>query len=208
MKEKFDINTLEDTYIIKDFETLKVIADPVRNQILEVLQRNPQNVKEVADKLGLAPSKLYYHFNMLEKFQFIKVVETRQVSNLIEKYYQATATFLSVDPNLLSFSTDEGKENLQSLVEAAIDTTREDLIRSLQARTFQLEQGAAEHPRSITISRNLSNLDDEKYAAFHKRLDALIEEFTDDDSKDPKDQTFALTVALYPSYYYRDLSEE
>jgi len=70
----------EGVFIINDLETLKVVADPVRNQILEVLEKKPQNVKEVADKLGLAPSKLYYHFNMLEKVGLIKVVESRQVA--------------------------------------------------------------------------------------------------------------------------------
>jgi DNA-binding transcriptional ArsR family regulator len=207
MKNKIEPSNMEEIYLIKDFETLKVIADPIRNQILEILLNKPQNVKEVADKLGLAPSKLYYHFNMLEKFGFLEVVETRQVSNLIEKYYQATATYLSIDPNLLTFNTDEGKESIQSVMAATIDTTREDLLRSLQARSFQLEQGAAEQPRSITISRNLSNLSDEQYKDFYKRLDALIEEFSKSDSKDPNDQTFALMIAFYPSYYYRDLSE-
>ncbi len=208
MKDKFDSSNNEEIYLIKDFETLKVIADPIRNQILDVLLSKPQNVKEVAEKLGLAPSKLYYHFNMLEKFGLLQVVETRQVSNLIEKYYQATASYLSIDPNLLTFNTDEGKESIQSVMAAAIDTTKEDLLRSLQARSLQLEQGAAEHPRSITISRNLSNLSDEQFENFHQRLEALIEEFSEADSKDANDQTFALTIALYPSYYYRDLSEE
>jgi DNA-binding transcriptional ArsR family regulator len=206
MKEKMDSSPLDNTYLIKDFETLKVIADPVRYQILEVLLQKPQNVKEVAEKLGLAPSKLYYHFNMLEKFQFIEVAETRQVGNLLEKYYRAAANFLSIDPGLLSFSTDEGKENVQSVMTAAIDATREDLVRSLQARSFQLTQGAAEQPRSVTISRNLANLKDEKFDEFHQRLEALIEEFSEADSKDVNDQIFALTVALYPSYYYQNLN--
>ena len=52
----------EGVFVINDLETLKVVADPVRNQIMEVLEKKPQNVKEVAEKLGLAPSKLYYHF--------------------------------------------------------------------------------------------------------------------------------------------------
>ena len=168
----------EGTFVIKDLETLKVIADPIRNQIMEVLLNTPQNVKEVADKLGLAPSKLYYHFNMLEKFGFIEVVETRQVANLIEKYYQSKAPFLSIDPMLLTFDTSEGKENLYTVVEATIDTTRDDLLRSLQARSFQLDQGDAPKPRALVLTRNLANLSDEKAEEFHQRLEALIEEFT------------------------------
>ncbi len=198
----------EGVYIIKDLDTLKVIADPVRNQIMEVLDKRPQNVKEVADKLGLAPSKLYYHFNMLEKVDLIRVVETRQVANLIEKYYQTTSSFIDIDPNLLNFSTPEGKENMFAMATSTMDTTKEDLLRSLQARAYQIEQGAQSRLRSLTISRYLSNMNDEKADEFHKRLAELLDEFIDADSKDSEDQTFAMTLALYPSFYFRDLSNE
>ncbi len=198
----------EGTYVIRDLETLKVIADPIRNQILDVLQFTPQNTKEVADKLGLAPSKLYYHFNMLEKIGLIEVVETRQISNLIEKYYKSVATYFLVDPALLNFESSEGKENMYTLVESSIDTTREDFLRSLQARSLQLEQGVDNKKRAVMLTRNLSNMSDELAEDFLKRLSTLIEEFTDADTKNEKDQTFALTVAMYPSFYFRDLKTE
>ena len=198
----------EGTFIIRDLETLKVIADPIRNQILEVLQFTPQNTKEVADKLGLAPSKLYYHFNMLEKNGLIKVVETRQISNLIEKYYLAVAIYFMVDSSLLNFESSEGKENMYTLVESAIDTTREDFMRSLHARSLQIEQGLAGRKRTVVLTRNLSNLSDEKADAFFKRMTELVEEFVDADTRDPNDQTYAITVAMYPSIYFRDLSKE
>lgn len=198
----------EGTFIIRDLETLRVIADPIRNQILEVLQFTPQNTKEVAEKLGLSPSKLYYHFNMLEKNGLIKVVETRQISNLIEKYYQAVAIYFMVDPSLLNFESNEGKENMYTLVESAIDTTREDLMRSLHARSLQIEQGAVEKKRSIMLTRYLSNMEDQKAEEFMQRMSDLVEEFMDADTRDPNDQTFALTVAMYPSFYFRDLAKE
>lgn len=203
MKEE----NIQDVYIIRDLETLKVIADPIRNQILEVLSNQPLNVKEVAEKLGLAPSKLYYHFNMLEKVNLICVVETRQVANLIEKYYQTTSHSVDIDPNLLNFSTFEGKENIYSLITSTIDTTREDILRSLQARALQIEQGSHNKTRTLTISRYLSNMSEEKADKFHQRLKALMDEFIQADSKDPDQQTFALTLALYPSFYYWELNQ-
>ncbi len=203
-----DASRQEDTFVIRDLETLKVIADPIRNQILDILVFTPQNTKEVAEKLGLAPSKLYYHFNMLEKFGLIEVVETRQVSNLIEKYYKAKAAYFMVDSALLNFESSEGKENMYALVESVIITTREDILRSLQARTLQLEQGGESKKRSLILTRNLSNLNDEKADEFFKRLSDLIEEFSDADTKDADDQTFAMTIAMYPSFYFRDLKDE
>ncbi len=94
------------------------------------------------------------------------------------------------------------------MVTSTIDTTREDLLRSLQARSLQIEQGAEGKLRSVTLSRYISNMSDEKVNEFHKRMQELLEEFIDTDTKDPDQQTFAMTLALYPSYYYRDLSNE
>ena len=105
-------------------------------------------------------------------------------------------------------STVEGKENMFTMVTSTIDTTREDLLRSLQARSLQLEQGVAGKLRSVTLSRYISNMTDEKADEFHKRLEGLLEEFIDSDTKDPEQQTFAMTIAMYPSFYFRDLSKE
>ena len=44
-------------FVIKDLETLKVITDPLRFQILEILGEEPQTVKSVADKLGMTSNR-------------------------------------------------------------------------------------------------------------------------------------------------------
>ena len=55
--------------ILSDLDAVKAIADPLRNQIIEVLSPEPLTVNQIGEKLGLAPSKLYYHVNMLENRQ-------------------------------------------------------------------------------------------------------------------------------------------
>ena len=141
------------TFIIRDLETLKVISDPLRNQILEALLAAPQTVRQIAEKLGLAPSKLYYHVNMLEQFGFIQIAETRLVANMLEKVYRTSAADIEIDRSLISFSTDTGKQAINDSATSILDTTREDLLRSLQARAYQLNQGAPEHPRPGLLSR-------------------------------------------------------
>ncbi len=203
----------QETFVIQDLDTLRVVTDPVRAQILEILTEKQYRVKDVADKLGLAASKLYYHFNLLEKHGLIKVVDTRQVANLIEKWYSATATYLSVDPGLLAFSPSSENEALISVVQTVIDATREDLARSFHARAYNLKFGAQEKPRQAILNRTLGYLDDEKAAELQKRMQELIEEFTQSgqvaESEQEKRQLYALTVAFYPSFYFegqQDLS--
>jgi len=197
-----------DMFIIDDLEALKVIADPLRNQILEVLINVPQTVKQVADKLGLSPSKLYYHVNLMEKHGFIEVVETRMVANMMEKYYQATANSFNVDDSLLAFQTESGKENINVMLTSIMDTTRNDILRSLEARTFQLEQGAEAKARRVIFSRLLSRIPESRADEFRERLDALLKEFGESDVADDESaQMYAMTIAFYPSIYFPDTEE-
>ena len=188
---------------ISNLETLRAIADPLRVQIMELLEDKTLTVKQVAEKLGLAPSKLYYHFGALEKLGMIEVSETRMVANMLEKTYKSAAHILDVDPALFQFSKEGDNEPINILLSSTIDATREDMLRSLQARQFQLEQGAEEAPRRVILNRIVSSVSEKRIKEFQERLVKLIQEFeAEDASAKPKDQPYALTVAFYPSFYF------
>ena len=195
------------SFRINDLETLRALSDPLRMQIVELLSEK-MTVKQVAEKLGLAPSKLYYHFNTLEKLGLIEVAETHMVANMVEKVYSSNADMVDVDPSLFSFSKEGENESLNLAVSSTIDATRDDLIRSLQARQFQLEQGAEEQPRRIIINRLISRLPEERVAEFQDRLVALLKEFDDENDSSSDLQPYALTVAFYPSFYYETPNKE
>lgn len=191
-------------YIIRDREILKILADPLRNQILEAIMDEQLTVKQVADRLGLAPSKLYYHINLLEQHGLIEVVETRMVANMVEKHFKAKFDEIEVDPALLSTSTDEGKEVVNTLIMSTIDTTRDDLLRSLQARYFQLEQGAPADPRQVILNRLTGNIPDDRVDEFIERIHQLLKDFSEAVSGPTRSGTkpYAMTVAFYPSFYF------
>lgn len=196
---------------IKDLETLKVAADPLRQQVIELLFAAPLTVNLLAEKLGLSPSKLYYHINMLEKHELIQVVETTQKGNILEKHYMAAANDYKIAKNLINFSTPEGQENVSTVMVSIMDTTREDIIRSLQARAFNLEHGAEVNPRRTLFNRLLSRIPDEKAREFMDRFEELVKEFEDADMPADKElETYALTIAVYPSFYYEqtEVNEE
>lgn len=200
---------MQPVFQIKDLETLKILTDPLRAQIVEVLSQAPQTVKQVADKLGMTPSNLYYHINQLEKHALIVVEETRMVGNMVERVYRAAAKEISLDPNLLTVSTMEGKESLFTMVKQAIDTTRDDLLRSLNARFLQLDQGAEEKPRFVLLSRSTANIPEDRAAEFQQRLKEIIHEFeaSDVDRDTAQTKNFALTVVMYPSFYFDEQVE-
>src|SRR5688572_24810596 len=90
-----------ESYLVTDLETLKVLADPLRLRIRELMGK-PTTVKQVAAKLDLPATKLYYHINLLEKHGLIVLVDTRVVSGIIEKHYQVSAQNVRVAKHLLS----------------------------------------------------------------------------------------------------------
>jgi DNA-binding transcriptional ArsR family regulator len=194
-------------HIVEDLETLRVLADPLRNQIYELLIPASANVRQIADRLGVAPSRLYYHINLLEKHGLIHVVETRMVANMVEKVYRAAAYKIDLAPDLLHFDSGSNREAMPEILTSSIDATREDLLRSVNARMFDVEQGGApERKRNVMVSRTTARIPDQYADAFRERLIALVEEFIGQDApaRQPAegDQNYALLVAFYPSFYY------
>ncbi len=193
-------------YEIVDLDTLRTIADPLRVRIFEQLVPKPRSIKEVAAQLGLSPGRLYYHVGQLEERGLIRVVDQHLVGNLVEKAYRAVASELEVAPDLLSFDTPTGKENINTFLVAALDATREDLVRSLEARTYALEMGAAERERSTIVTRRVGRLPEGRAAELQKRVKALLADFDASSVEESWDadeaHTYAFTVALYPHFDY------
>jgi DNA-binding transcriptional ArsR family regulator len=191
--------------MVKDLETLKILADPLRNQIMEILAPEKLTVNQIAEKLGLAPSKLYYHINLLEKYGLIQEVDSIVKANIIEKIYWITAYDCQMDENLCNFSTLEGQQSIITTMLTPIDATREDIRRSLEARAAALEQGAEEHPRQVVIYREVRSMTDQAADEFAERLKAVLEDFEEYEEGESQESIHsrALTVAYYPSFYYQ-----
>ena len=191
-------------HLIRDLDTLKILADPLRNQILEILAPGELTVNQMAEKLGLAPSKLYYHINLLEKNGLIQEVDSIVKGNIIEKVYWITALEYKMDEHLCNFGTPEGQQSVMTSMIMPIDLTREDIVRSLEARSSALALGAEKHPRDVIIYREVRVMSDEQADQFRDRLRALLDEFeaTEKGETGAGTHTRALTVAFYPSFYY------
>ena len=190
--------------MVNDLETLKILADLLRNQILEILAPERLTVNQIAEKLGLAPSKLYYHINLMEKQGLIQEVVSITKGNIIEKVYWITAYECKMADNLCNFSTSEGQQSIMTSMVAPINTTREDIIRSLEARATAIEQGAKAHPRNFRVYREVRNISDKLADQFDEKLQALLDEFDNFESQGTGEDvhTRALTIAYYPSFYY------
>lgn len=193
----------EPEYTINDLETLKVLADPLRLQIVELCTQAPRTVKQVAAVLNMPPTKLYYHIKQLEERSLVKVVDTRIVSGIVEKQYQAAAYNYRVDRELFSLTSQAGKEGLNVMLTGLFDDTREDIQKSAEADVVDVSPNEGDgRPlnRSLFISRNTLQLAPDVAEEFYRRLKALVREYAEAaPDKTASAQPYGLLVALYPS---------
>ncbi len=193
----------EPEFTINDLETLKVLADPLRLQIVELCTQAPRTVKQVASVLHLPPTKLYYHIKQLEERSLIKVVDTRIVSGIVEKQYQASAFNYRVDRELFSLTSQAGKEGLNVMLTGLFDDTREEIQNSAEADVLDVSPDEdADKPlnRSLLISRNTLHLPPDTAEEFYQRLKALVKEYAElEPAEQAELQPYGLLIALYPS---------
>lgn len=161
--------------VITDLEQLKVVADPLRLRIMELMSA-PCTVKQVAAELDIPPTKLYYHINLLEKHGLIVVVDTRIVSGIIEKQYQMAAKSVRVDNNLLSPTNGGRHESVELAMNSLFDDTKADLLQSLRDGVIDMSEDARDHHNAV-ISAIRLRLTEEQAQELYQRFSALIDEF-------------------------------
>jgi predicted ArsR family transcriptional regulator len=188
--------------VIEDLKTLKVLSDPLRLRIRE-LMTHPTTVKQVAAELNIPATKLYYHIDQLEKHGLIVLVDTRIVSGIIEKHYQIAARQVRVARHLLSPEAGESEKGLSITVKGLFEDTRDDLLTSLNSGTASLEEDAPLHNSMIVSTMRLLLKEDEA-DALYRRLRELFEEYRllsraheTDGSDDAR--YYKLLLTLFPS---------
>ncbi len=188
------------SFLITNLEALKVISDPLRLRIIEVLGPTPKTVKEVAKQLGTTPTKLYYHVNLLEEHGLIQVARTNIVSGIIEKHYQPAALEFRVDRALLSIAGPDGENNAEGLLSTVLDGTKDDIHASLRAGVIETTPDAPAH-RTLRMGRMYTRLTPEQAEAFSTRLLDLQKEFSgeeDEAEEETASAVYAFTFALFP----------
>jgi DNA-binding transcriptional ArsR family regulator len=185
-----------DILTISDLETLKVVADPLRLEIFELLRVEPQTVKEVAEALDIPPTRLYYHFRTLEEHGLIRVSGTRVVSGIIEKHYSAAAQRLSVDRSLLSPGDGDAEDGLGVMLSVILDEARSEIRRSARAGLIDLAE-EAQGESNLILGRRWMRISPERAHEFFKRLMDLQDEY--ESTPDEDAIAYEFLAGLYPT---------
>ena len=81
----------KDSMIVADQKQLKAMADPLRSQLIQLLRDRARSTQEIAAELEVPKGTVGHNLKVLESAGLIRVVRTRKVRAMTEKFYGRTA---------------------------------------------------------------------------------------------------------------------
>jgi DNA-binding transcriptional ArsR family regulator len=168
---------LPDTVDVSTPTQLRAIADPLRTTILDLVLERAATVAELAAAVDRPKSTVAHHVNVLVEAGMLRVVRTRRVRAIDERYYGRTGRTLYV-----------------SVVRRPGDTTTPVCITGLSVAAA--ESVPAHEADQLYSTIRHARIPPERAAQFWRRVEALIREFT----ALPRsgDTVFGFVAGLYP----------
>jgi DNA-binding transcriptional ArsR family regulator len=114
---------------VLDRDQLRLLADPLRQEILGLLCRGELSTAQLTERLTRPPSNLYYHVNRLRKAGLIRVVRRRQIRGAVEVFHRAVAESFTAPPGLLR----TGRDAVPSEVAAVVETMAQGVVLKFAA---------------------------------------------------------------------------
>lgn len=90
---------------IQSSAKFKVLGDPKRMAILQLLMAQPATLSQLGRALGDHPAKIRHHLKQLERADLVTLSATNIVGGFVEKYYAASAPAYLVNLAILPRST-------------------------------------------------------------------------------------------------------
>ncbi|GIU95685.1 MAG: hypothetical protein KatS3mg012_2142 [Gaiellaceae bacterium] len=162
----------DDTLVVADPAQLKALADELRGRIVSLLRERALSTQQLARELDLPKGTVGHHLKVLERAGLIRVVYTRQVRAVTEKFYGRVA-------RLFLFHVEDPAD--ARAIGAA----------TLREAAAQLERA----PQSASSGLVLSRLTPADARRFERRLARLLEDFRRADT--PSGRAHRLAVAAW-----------
>lgn len=161
-----------DTLVVSEPGQLRALADDLRTGIVSLLRSRARSTQELARALGVPKGTIGHHLKVLERAGLVRVVRTRQVRAITEKFYGRTA-------HLFLFAAEDEADE-----------------RGVGASLFR--QAAREidaSPHIVTFGQAMARLTPEDLARLQQRLKRLLADFAAADTAG--ESPYRMPVALY-----------
>jgi DNA-binding transcriptional ArsR family regulator len=183
---------------LTDLDQMKVLADPLRIRILELLCEE-RTTKQVAEILRQPPTRLYHHVAALERVGLIRLARTRQRRGALEKYYLAVARTFSADSRLFSSAPPaQVKEAAQGVAAQFLESTAADLRALLDRGEIDRGQPAEAPAQEGILSYLEVRGSPKELKAIGAKLKKLIRSVGSKSKSAASGPAYRLTIAFFP----------
>ena len=168
----------DDLLVVREPEQLRALGDDLRTRIVVLLREHAHSVTELAEELDHAKGTIAHHVKVLEKAGLIRVVRTRKVRALTERYYGRTARLF-----IFKGSDEADGEDVRNVAAASLRSAAEEILPGdLDDRTT-----------FAVLRKRLSEADAQRFMRRLERLQRDILETKDD----PNGAPYGVATALY-----------
>ncbi len=141
-------------------EVHRALADPLRVHLYELLIGRPQSAKELAERVGMPPDRLYHHLAQLEEGKLVEVADYRRLpGGKVERVYGPAA----VEPP----GDNPSPAELALFLNAVLETTRADVNAAADAKE-------AGEDRNIALGRFVLRLNERHFEELRAGIEALL----------------------------------
>jgi len=121
---------------IDNVKLLKVISDPTRKKIIEVLYDVPLTASEIAEKISYPKDKIYYHLKKLQSSGILIIAESEKIKGITQNKFINAAKKFEIDQTLIGEETprtiekedeaEKKKKEINEIIEEKIDEEKLD----------------------------------------------------------------------------------
>ncbi len=140
-----------ETLVVSEREQLRALADDLRSKLVALLRERARSTQELARELDLPKGTVGHHLKVLERAGLIRVVRTRKVRAVTEKFYGRTA-------RLFLFRAEEAPETVPALGAAALRRAAEEIDQTSGAVSFGLVRARLSPADARRLERRLDRL--------------------------------------------------
>jgi DNA-binding transcriptional ArsR family regulator len=166
-----------DLLLVHAPEQLRALGDDLRTRIIVLLREHAHSITELAELVGLPKGTVGHHVKVLEKAGLVRVVRTRKVRALTERYYGRTARLF-----VFKSTDDAGGEDVRNLAAASLRTAAEEML-------------PPDDDDGTTFAVLRMRLTDADARRFARRLEKLERDFMAANTADGK--PYGLVAALF-----------
>jgi DNA-binding transcriptional ArsR family regulator len=171
---------LDDTLKLTTPAQVRAVSGELRMTILSLLHERAATVTELAEAIGRPKSTVAYHVNLLAEVGLLRVVRTRRVRAIEERYYGRTARMFYVGMGQRS-DQDDQPEDFNDLEIAAREST------------------AAYESRQLWAFIRHARIAPDRAAEFWDRVLDVVHEF--DRLPRSGDTVYGFVLGMYPTDY-------